>query len=373
MASVSRAAQAGGEHRGHVALVEPGIGRVRGAPGLRPGRAAGDPFGRQHVADRLPGAGLPRAAAHVVVLRDIGDPAGVPFVGREPLRPRHAPVGVGGPGHRAVGPGVRAGQRGPGRRLRDRGGEVVPAGQIGRVRAARHPRDLLADRRVERMAVVGVERVPVRLVPDREAGQVLPVPAPDVPGGPGIGRFQVRDRRRHRVEQAQRVDDLYPGRGGEREQVVHPGEAVAAGARRDALVHRATADPQVTQAQIPDQGDERPVLRAEQVAADPRVAGDERSHLEAEAREVIRDPGPRRPGAGRDRHGRGTRPGVPPAGIGVPAPAAAQPGGPARHAQVMPCRASGLTAAPSPAGLRGARGAGQARSSAASCRALTWA
>ena len=249
-------AEAGGEHRGHVGVVEPGIGRVRGAPGLRPGRAAVDPFGRQHVADGLPGAGLPRPAAYVVVLRDVGDPAGVPFVGREPLRPGHAPVRVGSPGHRAVGAGVRAGQRGPRRRLPDRVGEVVPAGQVRRVRAARHPGDLLADRQVERMAVVGVERVPVRLVPDRETGQLLPVAAPDVPGGPGIGRFQVRDRRRDRVEQAQRVDDPDPGRGGEREQVVDPGEAVAAGARRNALVHRATADPEVTQAQIPGEGDQ---------------------------------------------------------------------------------------------------------------------
>ena len=74
--------------------------------------------------------------------------------------------------------------------------------------------------------------MPVRLVADGEAGQVLPVVAPDVAGGLGIDRFQVRDRIGGRVEQAERVNDPHPGRGGKGKQVVDPAEAIAAGARR---------------------------------------------------------------------------------------------------------------------------------------------
>ena len=142
--------QARGDHRGEMALVEPGVRRVRGAPGLGPDCGAVHPFGRQHVADRLPGGGLPRPSPDVEVLGNIRQPAGAPFIGGEPLGPRHATVRIGGPGHRAVGPGVRPRQRCARRRLRDRVGEAVPGGQVRRVRAARHARDVLVDRRVER-------------------------------------------------------------------------------------------------------------------------------------------------------------------------------------------------------------------------------
>src|SRR6202042_3874923 len=129
--------------------------------------------------------------------------------------------------------------------------------------------------------------------------------------------------------QAERVNDFRPGRRSEGEQVIDPAKTVGAGAHRDALVYRAAADPQVTQAQGAEQGDERVVLRAEQVAPDAGVAGIERPHLEAQSGEAVRDIRPRRPRAPGDRHGRGSLPGPPGPGTGVRAPGVEPAGRPA--------------------------------------------
>ena len=157
------------------------------------------------------------------------------------------------------------------------------------------------------MALVAVERVPVRLVPDGETGHVLPVAAPDVPGGPGMDRGQVIDSPGPGIEQAQRVNDPCPGGGGEGEQVVDPGEAVAAQARGDEFIHRAPADPQVAQAEVAQQGDQRLVGRAEQVARHPGVAGVERPPFETQPGEIARDHRAGMPSVDRDRYGMGAR------------------------------------------------------------------
>ncbi len=84
---------------------------------------------------------------------------------------------------------------------------------------------------------------------------------------------QVTNGLRAGVEQAEGVDHLHPGRGGKGKQLVDSGEAIAACARRDQLIHRAPADPEVAQAQVAEEGDERVVGRVEQVAAQAGVAG----------------------------------------------------------------------------------------------------
>jgi hypothetical protein len=150
--------------------------------------------------------------------------------------------------------------------------------------------------------------MPVRLVADGEAGHIWPVLTPDAPGGLGIDRLQISDRARSRAKQAQRVDNFHPGRGREGKQFVDPGEAIAARARRDQLIHCAPADPQAAQAQITEKGDQRVVCRDENVTRHTRVARIERTPLEAQPSEISRDHRPGMPSINGNRYRMGARP-----------------------------------------------------------------
>ena len=136
-------------------------------------------------------------------------------------------------------------------------------------------------------AAAGLGLPAAGLVAYGEAGHILPVTTPDVPGDLGIDRFQVTDWLCAGAKQAERVDNLHPGHAGKGKQVVDSGEAITACARREHIIHRAPADPQVTQAQIAKEGDERVVCRAEQVACHPGIAGIERSPFETQPGEIV--------------------------------------------------------------------------------------
>ena len=158
--------------------------------------------------------------------------------------------------------------------------------------------------------------MPVRLVADGEAGHVLPVATPDVPGGLGVERLQVTDRVGWGAEQAQRVDDLHPGRGGEGKQVIDSGEAIAARTGRDQLIHRAPADSEAAQSQITRKGDERAISRSEQAARHTGVAGIKRPPFETQPSEIIRNHRPGMLTVNGDRYGMGACPGAPRHGRG---------------------------------------------------------
>ena len=158
--------------------------------------------------------------------------------------------------------------------------------------------------------------MPVWLVADGEAGHVLPVATPDVPGRLGVERLQVTDRVGWGAEHAQRVDDLHPGRGGEGKQVIDSGEAIAARTGRDQLIHRAPADSEAAQSQITRKGDERAVSRSEQAARHTGVAGTKRPPFETQPSEIIRNHRPGMLTVNGDRYGMGACPGAPRHGRG---------------------------------------------------------